>query len=385
MKTQSKAFFERLRGWTNSRECPSVASSGHICTETEFTNLIRLERRRAERSQKPFLLMLLAQQALDERNGSKCYIEQVASVVSSSIRETDVIGWYQSGTIIGVIFTDLANASQNVISTILQRVDASVQCVTVPDERAKLAISWYVFPDSAGDSYPRQPALALYPDLKYRDTVQQPFREIKRIVDIVGSLLTLILLSPVFAAVSIAIKLSSEGPILFRQERLGHNNTPFIFLKFRSMRSDSQPDSHRQYITSFIAGEAKGHSASKDGSLVYKLVGDPRVTALGRVLRRTSLDELPQLINVLKGDMSLVGPRPPLPYELQVYDIWHRRRLMESRPGITGLWQISGRSRVKFDDMVRLDLRYAQKWSLWMDVKILLQTPRAILSGEGAY
>jgi lipopolysaccharide/colanic/teichoic acid biosynthesis glycosyltransferase len=151
------------------------------------------------------------------------------------------------------------------------------------------------------------------------------------------------------------------------------------------MRSDSQPDSHRQYITSFIAGEAKGHSASKDGSLVYKLVGDPRVTALGRVLRRTSLDELPQLINVLKGDMSLVGPRPPLPYELQVYDIWHRRRLMESRPGITGLWQISGRSRVKFDDMVRLDLRYAQKWSLWMDVKILLQTPRAILSGEGAY
>jgi lipopolysaccharide/colanic/teichoic acid biosynthesis glycosyltransferase len=151
------------------------------------------------------------------------------------------------------------------------------------------------------------------------------------------------------------------------------------------MRTDSRPDSHRQYITQFIAGEAKGDSVRKDGEVVYKIVGDPRVTPVGHILRRTSLDELPQLINVLKGDMSLVGPRPPLPYELEVYDIWHKRRLMEAKPGITGLWQISGRSRVKFDDMVRLDLRYAQKWSLWMDIKILLQTPRAILSGEGAY
>jgi lipopolysaccharide/colanic/teichoic acid biosynthesis glycosyltransferase len=204
-------------------------------------------------------------------------------------------------------------------------------------------------------------------------------------IDILGSLLGLTLLAPVFAAISVAIKVSSKGPIIFRQERIGQNNKPFTFLKFRSMHSDSESELHRQYIARFIAGEAGGKSVRNDGAVVYKLLGDPRVTSVGHFLRRTSLDELPQLVNVLKGEMSLVGPRPPLPYELEAYDIWHRRRLVEARPGITGLWQISGRSRVKFDDMVRLDLRYAQSWSLWMDINILLRTPRAILSGEGAY
>jgi lipopolysaccharide/colanic/teichoic acid biosynthesis glycosyltransferase len=384
MTTQSNNLFERLRGGTNSKDHPSGVTSRQMCTEAEFTNLVRLERRRAERSRKPFLLMLLAQKAPEERNGRERYIDNVASAVSASIRETDAIGWYESNRIIGVIFTEIASASQEIISTIVQRVDSSIQRVVV-DDRATIAMSWYLFPDTDEESYPRQPALALYPDLQYREIVQQPFRSIKRVIDIAVSLIALILLAPVFAAVSIAIKLSSAGPIVFRQERIGHNHAPFTFLKFRSMRSDSQPDSHRRYITQFIAGEAKGDSVRKDGAVVYKIVGDPRVTPVGHLLRRTSLDELPQLINVLRGDMSLVGPRPPLPYELEVYDIWHKRRLMEAKPGITGLWQISGRSRVKFDDMVRLDLRYAQKWSLWMDIKILLQTPRAILSGEGAY
>ena len=118
---------------------------------------------------------------------------------------------------------------------------------------------------------------------------------------------------------------------------------------------------------------------------VYKLTNDPRVTRVGRFLRRTSLDELPQFINVLKGEMSLVGPRPPIPYEVDAYQTWHRGRILEAKPGITGLWQVNGRSRLAFDDMVRLDLRYARSWCLWLDIKILLQTPKAVVLGEGAY
>ena len=118
---------------------------------------------------------------------------------------------------------------------------------------------------------------------------------------------------------------------------------------------------------------------------VFKMTIDPRVTKIGRILRRTSLDELPQFINVLKGDMSLVGPRPPIPYEVDGYQTWHRSRILEAKPGITGLWQVNGRSRVTFDEMVRLDLTYARTWSLWLDIKILLQTPGAVLRGDGAY
>ena len=135
----------------------------------------------------------------------------------------------------------------------------------------------------------------------------------------------------------------------------------------------------------FIAGATEG--AEKDASepKVCKITNDPRVTTVGRFLRKLSLDEFPQFWNVLRGEMSLVGPRPPVPYEFEVYDFWHRRRVLEVKPGVTGLWQVSGRSRTSFDDMVRLDLQYSQKWSLWLDLKILLATPRAVVTGEGAY
>ena len=121
------------------------------------------------------------------------------------------------------------------------------------------------------------------------------------------------------------------------------------------------------------------------GERLYKLPMDERVTRVGKILRSTSMDELPQLINVLKGDMSLVGPRPPIPYEVAVYETWHRRRVLEAKPGITGLWQVTGRSRVKFDEMVRLDLRYSATWTPWLDIKILMQTPLAVIKGTGAY
>jgi lipopolysaccharide/colanic/teichoic acid biosynthesis glycosyltransferase len=136
-------------------------------------------------------------------------------------------------------------------------------------------------------------------------------------------------------------------------------------------------------VTRFIVGSSSTETAGTHQKL-YKLTADPRITPVGRFLRNTSLDELPQFLNVLLGDMSLVGPRPPVTYEFERYDLWHKQRLLAVKPGITGLWQVDGRSRVKFDDMVRLDIRYARSWSLWLDLKILLQTPRAVLSGRGA-
>ena len=163
------------------------------------------------------------------------------------------------------------------------------------------------------------------------------------------------------AGIAVVIKLESRGPVLFSQRRAGMHGRPFRIYKFRTMTQDG------------------------DRGEPLRSLHDPRVTRFGRYLRRTSLDELPQFLNVLKGEMSLVGPRPPIPYELEVYDIWHRRRVLEVKPGITGLWQVNGRSRLRFDDMVRLDLQYARAWSPWLDIKILLRTPRAVLSGEGAY
>ena len=180
------------------------------------------------------------------------------------------------------------------------------------------------------------------------------------------------------------IKLTSKGPVLFCQRRIGQFGKTFTFLKFRSMKVDNNPKIHEEYVKKLIAGEGDlKQSDGKDGS--FKLVNDPRVTPVGKFIRRTSLDELPQFFNVLLGDMSLVGPRPPVPYEYQAYDVWHRRRMIEVRPGITGLWQVKGRSKTTFDEMVRLDLQYAQSWSVAMDVKILLQTPKAVMSGSGAY
>jgi lipopolysaccharide/colanic/teichoic acid biosynthesis glycosyltransferase len=149
------------------------------------------------------------------------------------------------------------------------------------------------------------------------------------------------------------------------------------------MYSNNDPKIHQEYVSQLIKGQADQAKSGQSG--VYKLTNDPRVTPLGRFLRKTSLDELPQLFNVLSGEMSLVGPRPPVPYEFEQYDIWHRRRVVEVKPGITGLWQVMGRSKTTFDDMVRLDLKYVKIWSIWLDLKILLRTPMAVVSGEGAY
>jgi exopolysaccharide biosynthesis polyprenyl glycosylphosphotransferase len=205
-------------------------------------------------------------------------------------------------------------------------------------------------------------------------------RILKRGVDIGFSLLVMTLGAPVFLFLAAAVKLSSPGPVFFRQTRLGLNEVPFTFYKFRSMQHENDDASHRDFCREFISGEFE----DDDDRTVFKMVGDPRITWIGRFLRRTSLDELPQFYNVLRGEMSLVGPRPPISYEIEHYQDWHKDRL-KVKPGLTGLWQVSGRSTVGFDEMVLLDFYYINHWNLKLDLKIVAATVPVMVKGEGAY
>jgi lipopolysaccharide/colanic/teichoic acid biosynthesis glycosyltransferase len=183
------------------------------------------------------------------------------------------------------------------------------------------------------------------------------------------------------AVIAIAIKLSSPGPVLFRQVRVGLNGKHFTVLKFRTMYVNNDDKVHRAYATQWIKANA-GHSKDTKGRTLFKIERDPRVTGVGYWLRKFSLDELPQLFNVWKGDMSLVGPRPPMPYEVEIYEDWQKKRL-QAPPGLTGLWQVSGRNGISFKEMVQLDLSYINNWTLEKDVKIILRTFATILSAKG--
>lgn len=209
-------------------------------------------------------------------------------------------------------------------------------------------------------------------------------RIIKRVSDIVIAALAILITSPVWLVVSLLIKLGSRGSVLFRQERVGMDGRIFLCYKFRTMHSGADENLHREAYEKNIAGEAEANAGSDDKPVFGKVKDDPRVTGIGRFLRRSSLDELPQLLNVLIGDMSVVGPRPPIPYEVEAYELWHRRRL-DMKPGITGLWQVSGRNRLSFEEMVRIDIYYIENWSLWLDLKIILLTLPAVLRGDGAH
>jgi lipopolysaccharide/colanic/teichoic acid biosynthesis glycosyltransferase len=216
---------------------------------------------------------------------------------------------------------------------------------------------------------------------------------VKRFMDVVLSLALLVLLSPLLALIAIAIKLDSKGPVIYTQDRVRGEQDPqkrhperetFSFYKFRSMHTNCDAEIHKAYMKQYINGESHKTNNGSHHSPLYKMKRDPRVTRVGRFLRRTSLDELPQLFNVLKGDMSLVGPRPALPYEVKQYSNWHKQRLIP-KAGLTGLWQVRGRTTLSFEEMVRLDIEYAQRRSLWLDLYILLQTIPAVISEEGAW
>ncbi|MBN2091715.1 sugar transferase, partial [candidate division KSB1 bacterium] len=205
---------------------------------------------------------------------------------------------------------------------------------------------------------------------------------VKRMTDIIGSIFALIFLSPVLLIISALIKLTSHGPIFFKQQRVGYRGQLFQFIKFRSMKTDCDSKAHEEYVKKLIHAQNQDINNGSKDSPYYKLTNDPRITKLGHFLRKSSLDELPQFWNVLKGEMSLVGPRPPIPYEVREYQSWHRRRIAEIKPGITGWWQVNGRNRIGFDEMVRMDIYYAENWSLSLDFKIFLKTFKAVFDGN---
>ena len=356
-----------------------------VSSEEAFHVILKLERRRAERSGKPFILMLL--DAHQENGTARAILRQTLAVLTSSTRETDPMGWYRDGAILGVIFTEVGNDEIGLIAeTLRAKIRSNLQEQLGSETTEKIAVSLHVFPEhwDRGDSGWVVDS-TLYPELRSQRPGRSISRAIKRAMDIAGSAALILLLLPVLAAIAAIIKLTSKGPVLFGQERLGEFGARFKCLKFRSMYLNNDPKIHQDYIRQFIAGSTEAEEPSLDAPVVYKIIKDPRVTVIGRFLRKTSMDELPQLWNVFAGKMSLVGPRPPLPYEFEIYEFWHRRRVLEVQPGITGLWQVSGRSRTTFDEMVRLDLRYCRSWSLWLDLKILLATPKAVVFGAGAY
>jgi lipopolysaccharide/colanic/teichoic acid biosynthesis glycosyltransferase len=367
-----------------SRPQNSTASS-EILTEEFFRRMISLERKRSERTQRPFVLLLMdTGRTLPTQKNERILLD-ILSALQAATRETDVMGWYESNSVVGVMFTEITPDNNLILSTILSRISDALRDRLTIEQFSQLKFSFHLFPDEWDPQNPERPSNpALYPDLQQRNGTNGLSRGIKRMMDVTGSLALLAMLSPVFFFIAAAIKLTSRGPVLFRQQRIGEHGTPFTFLKFRSMYVNNDSSQHKEYVRQLIAGQAAKHPINGDGEGVFKLTNDPRITPVGDFLRRTSLDELPQFVNVLRGEMSLVGPRPPVPYEVEAYATWHRRRLLEAKPGITGLWQVHGRSRVGFDDMVRLDLRYARHSSPWLDLKILLQTPRAVIAGDGA-
>jgi len=230
------------------------------------------------------------------------------------------------------------------------------------------------------------PSSRLYsPSVRWASQVRRVslYDRVKRLLDILISSFVLVLLMPLWLLIALIIKCTSRGPVLFRNTVVGQYGKPFTYYKFRTMVHNGSDAAHRQFLEKFVKGAQETAPGSPDGKKVYKLINDPRVTPFGRFLRKSSLDEIPQMINVLRGEMSLVGPRPPVLYEYELYGEWEKQRLTV-KPGITGLYQVTARSQVPFQEMVRIDLDYIQRRSLRLDLWIILKTLVVMVRGDGA-
>jgi len=380
-------LFPKLRGesaGTVPRSISRAAGNDDAsAAELVFHSSLCHERKRTERTGDPFVLALINVSGLYE-SINPFRIRKICDTIQAGARDTDIAGWYQYPETVGVIFTALQNAGREQIrSALFEKIEQALGVVLSAEEAARVAISFHFFPKDYGSgSKDFKSDEKLYPDL-FGKNGRRGLRPVwKRLLDIVGSLLGILLFLPCFLVIPVLIKLTSKGPVFFRQRRIGMFGREFGFLKFRSMVLNNDSCIHQEFIRKLIEKEVPQEDKSRG---VFKIVDDPRVTPIGRFLRKTSLDEIPQFLNVLKGDMSLVGPRPPIPYEFVHYRYWHRRRVVEVRPGITGLWQVTGRSKTTFDEMVRLDIQYIKKQSIWFDLKIILRTPLVLISGDGAY
>ena len=352
---------------------PDEARGGiPILGESVFQDALVRERKRADRFGAPFAVLLVDRS--DDASEGDPWVA-ILGAITGVKRDADAVGWLEQGAVLGLLLPDVSrDGAFRVMERLRQEVSRRLGA------SALAAVSMRLYGHGIGPG----PDSAAFPpvDLLVEAFVPQqnrPWRDAaKRGLDIVGSCVLLAVFAPVMLVVAAAVKLTSPGPALHRQVRVGRRGETFTMFKFRTMKVNSGHGVHQEYMAWFINSSGK---QPRTGQEVFKLTNDPRITSPGRFLRKASLDELPQFWNVLRGDMSLVGPRPPIPFEVEQYQPWHRRRVLESKPGITGLWQVSGRSRTTFDDMVRLDLRYARTHSLWTDIKILAATPRAMFKG----
>jgi lipopolysaccharide/colanic/teichoic acid biosynthesis glycosyltransferase len=362
-----------------------LCDGDYACYEEDFfLEFLVFERRRSERSGRPFLVMTLDFTGIRNVESRRESVMWAMKTLCMLTRDTDIKGWYKDSAILGVIFTEMNSLETE---TLQNKIYRSLHASLSEEQLSVIRISFHRFPDDGKPNKPGGPAtFTFYPDYPKKERSRKNALKIKRIMDVIGSITGILIFSPFFLLIPLCIKLTSRGPVLFRQARIGQYEKKFIFLKFRSMFVNTDHEVHKEFVYNLIANKNTKETGETDGGeKIYKIKKDSRVTAFGKIIRKTSLDELPQFFNVLMGEMSLVGPRPPILYEIEKYDSWHRRRVLEVKPGITGLWQVSGRSSISFDEMVRLDLQYATSWSLWQDIKILVKTPWVMVAAKGAY
>jgi lipopolysaccharide/colanic/teichoic acid biosynthesis glycosyltransferase len=353
--------------------------SEKMLPEWQFKKILYNERKRTERSKNPFTVVFIdVSKFIDKLRGQRAKIakvvEQLCEIAGSCTRGTDFLGWYECNRVFSIILTDTESTASTIV---VQKVKEKIEETQGRLFEGEIEIAALTFPlkDTSDTS---SLLFSIYPNK--RDSFSEKlFLSIKRMIDIAGGIGGVLFFSPFFLIIPFLIKADSNGPVFYKQKRVGEGGVIFDLYKFRSMHINTSESIHRNYVSSLI----KGSADSEKG--VYKIKNDPRVTRVGKFLRKLSIDELPQFINVIKGNMSLVGPRPPIPYETAEYELWHLRRVMECKPGLTGIWQVEGRSKTNFNGMVRMDLEYIKKRSLLLDFKIILKTPWALLTAKGAF
>ena len=366
---------------------PVGAGTDGLYSQELFRDLMVHERKRSERSKQHFFFVALdIKDVLTSTRADVEIVNTIIKAITASSREIDVKGWYEVPVCIGIIYTDVGVST---LEQILDKIKLTLAESLDKELMSRIGITYSIFPEEDGKQWTsdRKNEAVLYPPRPSESLQKKNQLFLKRILDICASGIGIVALSPLLLTFAFLIKMTSQGPVFFKQERVGLGGRKFKLYKFRSMYINNDPSAHKAFVTKLITEQTpqSGTAPAGSASASYKIKNDPRITSIGRFVRKTSIDELPQLFNVLKGEMSLVGPRPPIGYEVEVYEVWHRPRVVEVMPGITGLWQVEGRSRTTFDGMVRMDLEYIHNWSLWLDLKLLLKTPAAVMAGKGAY
>jgi len=369
------SFFNSLKRIIDSVGAPQIST---ICSREEFSCILERELARAERSNQIFSVVEFD---IGDVEVNRELGKQLLQALAKRLRSTDEVGWIH-GHHIGVLLYNTLTEGAHVFS---QRIlDLLPSALTHPDFKIHTYPTVVQAKDDSGYQCPERRQTSQGYQNVTRGKSPKPVREMrmlyslamptwKRSIDIVGALVLLMLFFPFLALAALMIKIVSPGPIFFKQLRVGYGGRVFSLYKLRTMKVHADASAHRKYLAELIRDTA---GEKETGRPMVKL-DDPQIIPFGKILRVTCIDELPQLINVLLGDMSLVGPRPPIPYEVEEYVTWYSGRF-DAVPGMTGLWQVSGKNRLTFKDMARLDIRYARQMSFALDLKILLLTPLAI-------